>query len=127
MRTGIFVGRFQPFHEGHHKCILHILGECERCEILLRDTPKTDKNPYSLAERIAMIRSQFSQEENRRIDVVPVSDPDVELTVYIGRGVGYELIQLDEQLEAVSATNIRKELYEKYGKEFDPDAPKKVK
>lgn len=127
MRTGIYVGRFQPFHDGHKKCVMHILSECDRCEILLRDTPKTNKNPFSLAERMAMIRSNFEHEENIKIDIIPVNDEGAELTVYIGRGVGYDLIQLDETTEKISATNIRKELYEKFGKEFDPDAAKKVK
>ncbi len=127
MRTGIYTGRFQPFHDGHRHCVMHILGECDRCEILLRDTPKTEKNPFALAERMAMIRSNFTQEENMRIDIIPIPDPGAELSVYIGRGVGYDLIQLDESLEAISATNIRKQLYEKYGKEYDADAAKKVR
>lgn len=127
MRTGIYVGRFQPFHEGHRQCVMHILKECDRCEILLRDTPRTTKNPFSLAERMAMIRSNFEHEENARIDIIPVNDEGAELCVYIGRGVGYDLIQLDEATEGISATNIRKQLYEKFGKEFDPDASKKVK
>lgn len=127
MRTGIYVGRFQPFHDGHKKCVTHILSECDRCEILLRDTPKTNKNPFSLAERMAMIRSNFEHEENSRIDIIPVNDEGAELAVYIGRGVGYDLIQLDEATEQISATNIRKQLYEKFGKDYEEDAPKNVK
>jgi adenylylsulfate kinase len=127
MRTGIYVGRFQPFHDGHRKCVLHILAECDRCEILLRDTPKTEKNPFSLERRMKLIRENFTDEENKRIDIVPVPDPGAELAVYIGRGVGYDLIQLDEATEAISATDIRKKLYEKYGKDYDADAPKHVK
>lgn len=127
MRTGIYTGRFQPFHEGHRKCVMHILSECDRCDILLRDTPKTTKNPFSLAERMAMIRSNFDREQNAKIEIIPVSDEGAELTVYIGRGVGYDLIQLDEATEMISATDIRKELYEKFGKDFDPNASKKVR
>jgi len=127
MRTGIYAGRFQPFHDGHYNCVLHILKECDRCDILLRNTPETNKNPFTLAERMAMIRARFTPEENARIEVIPVSDPGAEMTVYIGRGVGYDLIQLDEATEKISATDIRKQLYEKYGKDFDPDAAKKVK
>lgn len=127
MRTGIYVGRFQPFHDGHRSCVLHILKECDRCEILLRDTPKTEKNPFSLERRMELIRENFDEEQNARIDIVPVPDPGAELAVYIGRGVGYDLIQLDEATEAISATDIRKQLYEKYGKDYDAEAPKHVK
>ena len=127
MRTGIYAGRFQPFHEGHKKCIQHILAECDYCEVLLRDTPKTEKNPFSLERRIEMIRENFSTEENARIDIIPVPDRGAELAIYIGRGVGYDLIQLDEQTEKISATDIRRQLYEKYGKDYDVNAPKNVK
>ncbi len=110
MKTGLFIGRFQPFHEGHAKCVQHILAENDRCIILLRNTNPSDKNPFDAAKRKALIRMQFKNDE--RIVIREIDDPDADLTVYIGRDVGYDLIRLDAASEAISATDIRKSLYE---------------
>jgi len=125
MKTGIFVGRFQPFHEGHKKCVKKILETCDRCIIMMRETPQTEKNSFDLEKRKAMIRAEFPNED--QVIITVFDDPGAELSVFIGRDVGYELIQLDEQTEEISATDIRKELYGKSGKTYDVDAPRKVR
>ena len=125
MKTGLFVGRFQPFHDGHRKCIEKILQDCDRCIVLMRETEKTEKNPFDFEKRKAMIRAAFPNEEQVMIQMF--EDPGANLSVFIGREVGYELIQLDAQTESISATDIRKKLYEEAGKEYDVDAPKKVR
>lgn len=109
MKTGVFIGRFQPFHEGHARCVEHILSKNDRCIILLRKTDTSDKNPFDIAKRKALIREQFGNDE--RIVLQYIDDPDCDLTVYIGRDVGYDLIRLDAATEAISATDIRKSLY----------------
>lgn len=108
-KTGIFIGRFQPLHEGHKQCIQKILKTHDQCVVLIRDTKKSDKNPYSLEERIDMIRQAFPDENKVICQAIP--DPGADLTVHIGREVGYNLIQLDETTEAISATDIRAKLY----------------
>lgn len=109
--TGIFIGRFQPFHEGHRRCVDRILEEKDRCIILLRDTKTSKENPFDLEKRKALIRTEFAHEPRVIIDVL--DDPDADMTVYIGRDVGYDLIQLDSQTESISATDIRRILYTK--------------
>ena len=37
-----------------------------------------------------------------------ISDPGADLSVFIGRDVGYDLIELDAATEAISATDLRK-------------------
>ncbi len=108
-RTGVFIGRFQPFHEGHKRCVEKILSEKDRCIILLRDTEATEKNPFDTEKRKAFIRAEFPDES--RVIIQTIDDPGADLTIYIGRDVGYELIQLDAATEAISATDIRKKLY----------------
>jgi adenylylsulfate kinase len=125
MKTGLFVGRFQPFHDGHKKCIEKILQTCERCIVMMRETEKTEKNPFDFEKRKAMIRAAFPDENQVEIQVF--TDPGAELSVFIGRDVGYELIQLDEATENISATDIRKKLYDDAGKEYDKEAHLKVK
>lgn len=119
-KTGVFIGRFQPFHEGHRKCITHILTTCDRCIVLMRETEQTLKNPFDVEKRKAMIRAAFPDAATVEIQVV--ADPGASLAVFIGRDVGYELIQLDHQTEAISATDLRKKLYEEAGKTYDPHA-----
>ena len=109
MKTGVFVGRFQPFHDGHKRCVEHILENNDRCLILLRDTEISEKNPFDVEQRKALICAQFP--DSSRIDIQTVKDEGADLTVYIGRDVGYKLIQLDAATEAISATDIRKKLY----------------
>ncbi|MBT7009044.1 adenylyltransferase/cytidyltransferase family protein [Candidatus Peregrinibacteria bacterium] len=125
MKTGVFIGRFQPFHDGHKKCIEKILEKCDRCIVMMRETEKTDKNPFDLAQRKAMIRSTFPNKD--QVTITNFYDVGAELSVFIGRDVGYELIQLDENTESISATDIRKKLYEGANKEYDKDAHLKVK
>lgn len=125
MKTGVFIGRFQPFHEGHRRCVEHILQHNDRCTILLRDTGNTAKNPFDLAKRKAMIRAHFPDEN--RVLIQTVDDPGAHMSVYIGRDVGYDLIQLDAQTEAISATDLRRKLYEDVGKAYDLDAPANVR
>lgn len=123
--TGIFIGRFQPFHEGHRRCVEHILAERDRCIILVRDTAESEKNPIAAAERIAMIRAHFSDTE--RVQILPIDDPGADLSVFIGRDVGYDLIELDAATESISATDLRKKLYMRAGKSYDPAAPRSVR
>ena len=125
MKTGLFVGRFQPFHDGHRKCIEKILETCARCIVMMRETEPTEKNPFDLEKRKAMIRTAFPDEN--QVEIQDFTDPGANLSVFIGREVGYELIQLDEKTESISATDIRKKLYEEAGKEYDVDAPQKVR
>lgn len=109
MSTGVFIGRFQPFHDGHRACVEKILSEKDRCIILLRDTESSAKNPFDISKRVALIRAQFPDES--RVLIQSIHDPSADLTVYIGRDVGYDLIKLDPTTEAISATDIRKKLY----------------
>ncbi len=92
---------------------------------MMRETEKTEKNPFDFEKRKAMIRAAFPDETQVEIQVF--TDPGANLSVFIGRDVGYELIQLDEQTENISATDIRKKLYDEAGKEYDKDAHLKVR
>ena len=107
--TGVYVGRFQPFHDGHKKCIEHILKKHDKCVVILRETTIDDKNPFTIKQRREMIEKAFPE----RVLISTIPDISCNLTVYIGRGVGYGLIQLDTKTENISATDIRKKLYEK--------------
>ncbi len=122
--TGVFIGRFQPFHEGHRRCVEKILQERNRCIILVRDTESSEKNPIAAAERIAMIRAHFP--DAGTVEILTISDPGADLSVFIGRDVGYDLIELDAATEAISATDLRKKLYGAAQKSYNPATPRSV-
>lgn len=110
MKTGLFIGRFQPLHEGHIACINHILAESDVVIVGIRETKKDDRNPLGLQDRWDAIRKAFPDRE--RVVIKVIEDPGCELTVYIGRDVGYDLIKLDESTERIRATDLRKQLEE---------------
>lgn len=107
MKRSLFIGRWQPFHDGHRKLVQTVLDEGKKVLIAIRDTPINEKDPYSVEERWAMIREVFPNEDLVRIMVIP----DIEEVVY-GREVGWGVrqLKLDEDTEAISGTKEREKL-----------------
>ena len=107
MKYNLFIGRYQPLHEGHIKLIRKVLDEGKKVCVLLRDTGKDEKNPYSLEERCKMFEKAFS---NDKLMLIAMPSLDIEDVCY-GRKVGWGIreIKLDEKTEAISATELRKQ------------------
>jgi adenylylsulfate kinase len=101
-KYSLFIGRWQPLHDGHLTLFDQVRKEGKQILIGIRDTEKSESNPYSVQERIEMIKAAVPDAE-----VVVI--PDIEEVVY-GRGVGYGIreIRLSEDIESISATKIRK-------------------
>jgi len=114
--VGVYIGRFQPLHEGHIKCIKHILEKEDICTILVRATRVDDNNPLTVKERIDILRTTFPN--RRKVKINAITDNDSKLTVYFGREVGYELIQLDASTEKISGTSIRKKMYDRKNRKY---------
>jgi adenylylsulfate kinase len=104
VKTALFIGRFQPFHDGHAAVIERLLTEGKAVCVAIRDTEVGGENPYSAAQRVGMIRKRFGAE--RRVSVIVV--PDISEVVY-GRDVGYVIRKMDmpSEVEAISASKIR--------------------
>jgi cytidyltransferase-like protein len=108
--TGLMIGRFQPFHDGHLKLFETILEKEGQVLIAVRDTYNTDeKNPFNYVEVIEGIHKKLEGKYRGKYYIMSV--PNI-TGVYYGRDVGYkvEKINLDAQTEAISATQIRKEM-----------------
>ena len=75
METALFVGRFQPFHNGHMKAIREILGKEDSVVIVIGSAHQsnTKENPFSVEERRVMIMRALQEAgiENCRITSVP--------------------------------------------------------
>jgi adenylylsulfate kinase len=107
--TALFLGRYQPFHDGHKKLIEEGLRRVGQVCIAVRDTHGIDeKNPLDFHSIKAKIESALRQYRGRVL-VVPL--PNI-TNVFYGRDVGYvvERLVLDEANESISATKIRQEL-----------------
>jgi cytidyltransferase-like protein len=104
MSKSLFIGRYQPFHEGHRALINVVLDGGGRVVIAVRDTPISENNPYILEERIAKIKKEY--EGNNNVEVIAI--PDIKEVCY-GRDVGWGIrrIRLEKQIEEISATKIR--------------------
>lgn len=71
-----FIGRFQPFHIGHHKVITNALSRAESVVVLIgsANQPRSYRNPWTWQERAAMIKDSFDPAEAARIKCEPLED-----------------------------------------------------
>ncbi|OIO64831.1 nicotinamide-nucleotide adenylyltransferase [Candidatus Woesearchaeota archaeon CG_4_10_14_0_2_um_filter_57_5] len=79
MRTGLFIGRFQPFHLGHLEDVRRILQECDRALIAIGSAQiaGTKENPWSAAQRELLIRAALLESGVIAYDIVLLEDmPD---------------------------------------------------
>lgn len=69
----VFIGRMQPFHNGHKAVIERALELAHEVVIVVGSsfTARSLRNPFTFEERKAMIKACFPSE---RVKVVPVSD-----------------------------------------------------
>ena len=108
-KTGIYLGRFQPFHLGHKNIFLKTLKKDGQVAILVMDSYKFNKkNPFTFNEVKKKILKELNEYKDKFIIIkVPV----VSRFVY-GRKVGYKIqkIKLSDKIEKISATKLRMKL-----------------
>ncbi len=88
----VFIGRFQPFHNGHKAVIEEALKRSNEVIILIgsANLPRSLRNPFSVAERTAMIKGAYSKDEAARIHCVALDDVlynDTRWLQYVQAGV----------------------------------------
>lgn len=108
-KTAIYIGRFQPFHDGHKLLFLNALKKNNQVCILVMDSFGINKkNPYKFTTVKKKINEALSKYKKKYIILkIPV----VAEVVY-GRKVGYKIrkIILGKDIEKISATKIRKKM-----------------
>ena len=105
-KRAMFIGRWQPFHNGHKWLISQKLDQGAPALICVRDIPPDERNPFTTAQTVHMLETAYADE-----DVVVLSVPDIE-SVNWGRGVGYETNEHvpPKDVGFVSATSIREKI-----------------
>jgi len=109
-KYAIFVGRFQPYHQGHISLIMQKINEGIPALIMVRDIAPDQKNPFTTEQTVEMIEKYHSAHKQ---DVKVIIIPDIE-SVNFGRGVGYEINEFTppENIGWISATKIRQSIKE---------------
>lgn len=81
MTTGLFIGRFQPFHKGHLGAVKFALAKVDLLVIVVGSAQKSHepRNPFTAGERIRMIKESldFERVNASKILIIPVPDVDV--------------------------------------------------
>ena len=105
-KRAMFVGRWQPFHNGHKWLISQKLDRGIPVLVAVRDIPPDEKNPFTTDQTVDMLQTAY-----RDNDVEVVVIPDIESINY-GRGVGYEINEHvpPPDVGFVSATSIRERI-----------------
>lgn len=105
--TDLIIGRFQPqIHDGHITLIQASLDEGHQVVVGIRDTALDKSNPSTFDQRNSTIEAKFGN----KVEVICIPDPDCELTVIVGRKVGYDVRRLPDPIEEISGTVVRMQL-----------------
>jgi tRNA uridine 5-carbamoylmethylation protein Kti12 len=104
--TALLIGRYQPFHVAHKTLVAEAIKRVGQCCIALRNVGGIDAaNPYDFA-RVRREIHAVCNEFGKKVKVIEI--PNI-TDVFYGRGVGYniEQLELSKTLQEVSATKIR--------------------
>ena len=113
MKYSMFIGRWQPWHEGHRWLIDQRLNENKNVLICIREVSKDDNNPYNPVDVKENVEKELKELiDAQRVKVIII--PDIESVNY-GRGVGYDIIEHvpPSDIGEISATKIREKLFSK--------------
>ena len=109
-KYAMYIGRWQPWHDGHQWLINQSLEQGKNVCIAIRDVETDEKNPWTAVEILDSLNKRFKSEiENKIIKVVIIPDID---SINIGRDVGYDIIEHvpSQEIAQISATKIREQL-----------------
>ena len=108
-RYSMFIGRFQPFHDGHRWLIGQRLKLGKKVCIAVMDIhdSEPEKNPYKTEDVILNIETKL-QNEVLTGSVKVISIPPIESVNY-GRDVGWDVIEHTppKDIKKISATKMR--------------------
>lgn len=106
------LGRWQPWHDGHLELFKRAIAKTGQVCIMVRDVQGVGDNPFDFQDVKLRIISELGKHgywhgEDYIIELVPNI-----VNITYGRAVGYTIEQevFDDDVHAISATNIRAEM-----------------
>ena len=112
-KYAMYIGRWQPWHDGHQWLINQSLEQGKNVCIAIRDVEEDEKNPWEPAEIYNSLLKRFHKEIMEcKIKLIIIPDID---SINIGRDVGYDIIEHvpSQEIAEISATKIREQLKKK--------------
>tara|TARA_B100000768_G_scaffold57288_1_gene55611 strand:+ start:707 stop:1060 length:354 start_codon:yes stop_codon:yes gene_type:complete len=109
-KFSLFIGRWQPWHQGHRWLIDQRLNQGKNVCIAIRDVEPNENQPWTPQEVMVNLTKELEDLITEgRIKIIKI--PDIESLNY-GRGVGYDVIEHvpPSDIEIISATKIREKL-----------------
>lgn len=106
----LFIGRWQPLHEGHKELFRQVINEGGKVLVAIREGEVNGKNPFTPGQIMRNVFEEMRTEiESGRLMVITI--PDI-CGVHFGRGVGYDIIEHIPPAEVadISATKIREQM-----------------
>jgi nicotinamide-nucleotide adenylyltransferase len=92
LTRGLFVGRFQPFHNGHTQVIKDVLQKTAEIIIVIGSAQYSHRldNPFTAGERATMIRCALDEAKvpASKTWIMPVADVHVHM-IWVAKVVGY--------------------------------------
>ena len=109
--TAQMLGRWQPFQDGHYALFEEIIKNTGQVCIQIRDVQGVEDNPFDFETVKKKIEERLNPKFKGRFKIMLV--PNITNICY-GRGVGYKIEEkvLPEDIQKISATNIRKKMRE---------------
>jgi adenylylsulfate kinase len=106
----MFIGRWQPLHDGHKAMFQKAMQQGKNVLICVRDGEVNEKNPFTseqVKENIETNYASFFKQGEVKVMIIP----DI-CSVEFGRGVGYDIIEHipPSNIADISATKIREQL-----------------
>ena len=109
-KYALFIGRWQPFHDGHQWLVDQKLEQGENVCIAIRDMEVDESNWWKAKMIEKDLKSRFKKEiKSGQIKVVIIPDID---SINIGREVGYDIIEHTPptEISKISGTKIRNQI-----------------
>jgi FAD synthase len=106
----LFIGRWQPLHEGHKQLFRQVIDEGGKVCVAIREVEIDDKNPFTSHDIMLNVAKEMETEiQAGKLKVITI--PDI-CSVEFGRGVGYDIIEHipPQEIAEISATKIRENL-----------------
>ena len=103
----MFIGRWQPLHDGHKGLFQQAMDEGKNVLICIRDIAPDEKNPFTAQQVLENITEFYQNEPRVKVMVIP----DI-CSIEFGRGVGYDIIEHvpPTAIGEISATKIREQM-----------------